>query len=178
VWLVGYSGGCIHQGCQYVIVTERTGDGAVVYILRPNRSLDWRGNLRFYGLISLVSLCIACWFAWLGAWIVLPFAGLELLALGLALYLVSMRGLDMETIEIQGDTLEICKGRRQIRSTTRLQRCWARVRLEPSAHTWYPSRLMIRSHGKGTEIGSFLGSEEKEKLAGELMHSLRQAVCN
>jgi uncharacterized membrane protein len=159
-----------------VIVTERTGEDTVIYILRPDRSLDWRGNLRFYGLISLVSLCIACWFTWLGAWIVLPFAGLELLALGFALYLVSMQGLDMETIRIQGDRLEICKGRRQIESTRCLQRCWARVRLEPAAHTWYPSRLMIRSHGKGTEIGSFLGSEEKEKLARELIHSLRQAV--
>jgi uncharacterized membrane protein len=161
-----------------VIVTERTGDGAVLYILRPDRSLDWRGNLRFYGLISLVSLCIACWFTWLGAWVVLPFAGLELLALGFALYLVSMRGLDMETIQIHGDRLEICKGRRQIESMTCLQPCWARVRLEPAVHTWYPSRLMIRSHGKGTEIGSFLGSEEKEKLAWELMHSLKQAVRN
>ena len=143
-----------------------------MYIIRPDRSLDWQGNLRFYGLISLVTAVIAVWFTWLGAWLILPFAGLELTALGFALYLVSARGLDTETISISGDKLEICKGRRRIMSTTCLQRCWARVMLEPASHAWYPYRLMIRSHGKGTEIGSFLTSEEKEKLARELRQSL------
>lgn len=151
-----------------MIVTERVGKGAVTYVLRPNRSLDWRGNLRFLGLIAAVSLSIAGWFAWLGAWLILPFAGLELLALWFGLYLVAVRGLAKETILIDGDKLEICKGRWQIESRTCLQRCWAQVRLEPANHAWYPRRLMIRSHGTDTEIGSFLGDAEKEQLAREL----------
>ena len=171
-------GRCGRHRYEQVIVTERTGKEAVMFILKPDRSLDWRGNLRFYGLISLVSLCIACWFAWLGAWVVLPFAGLELAALGFALYLVSVTGLEMETILIRGDNLEICKGRREIKSTTRFHRCWARVRLEPSGHSWYPSRLVIRSHGRGTEIGSFLAGDEKEQLASELKRSLNTAACD
>ena len=161
-----------------MIMTERTGEHKVLFILKPDRSLDWRGNLRFYGMISLISLCIAFWFTWLGAWVILPFAGLELAALGVALYMVSATGLDRETILIQGDHLEICKGRRQVESTTRLHRCWARVRLEPSGHSWYPNRLIIRSHGKGTEIGSFLAGDEKERLASELKRSLNTAACN
>ena len=160
-----------------MIVTERTADDGVLFIIRPDRSLDWRGNLQFYGLISLVSIAIAVWFAWLGAWVVLPFTGLELTALGFALYLVSVRGMDTETISIRGDKLEICKGRRRVLSTTCLQRCWARVMLEPATHAWYPRRLMIRSHGKGTEIGRFLTSDEKEKLAGKLRQSLRDGFA-
>jgi len=155
-----------------MVMTERVGDDAVIYVLRPDRSLDWQGNLRFFALISIVSLSIAGWFAWLGAWLILPFAGLELAALGFALYLVVVRGLDKETVSIEGDKLEICKGRWRIGSTTCLQRCWAQVRLEPAKHAWYPSRLMIRSHGKGTEIGSFLGKIEKEQLAGELKRNV------
>lgn len=151
-----------------MVMTERSAGGAITYVLKPDRSLSWQGNLRFFGLIATVSLGIAVWFAWLGAWFVLPFAGLELTALGFALYLVSARGLDKETISIEGDKLEICRGRWQIDSTTCLQRCWAQVRLEPAKHAWYPSRLMIRSHGKGTEIGSFLADEEKKQLAMEL----------
>jgi len=141
-------------------------------MLQPDRSLSWQGNLRFLGLFSMILLSIACWFAWLGAWLVLPFAGLELIALGFALYLVSIRGLDKETISIKGDMLEICKGRWKIESTTCLQRHWAKVELEPAQHEWYPVRLMIRSHGKGTEIGSFLGVAEKEQLARKLKRSV------
>jgi uncharacterized membrane protein len=144
----------------------------VLFILRPDRSLDWHGNLRFFGLISLVIFSISSWFAWLGAWLVLPFAGLELAALGAGLYLVSADGLETETISIRKDKLEICKGRRRIMSTTCLQRCWVKVRFEPAIHAWYPGRLVIRSHGKSTEIGSFLGSEEKERLARDLEHSV------
>ena len=155
-----------------MVMIERVGDDAVIYILRPDRSLSWRGNLRFMGLISTVSLSIAGWFAWLGAWFILPFAGLELTALGFALYLVSVRGLDKETVSIEGDKLEICKGRWRIDSTTCMQRCWVQVRLEPASHAWYPSRLMIGSHGKSTEIGSFLGRVEKERLAREIRLNL------
>jgi uncharacterized membrane protein len=155
-----------------MVATERKQGGSVTYVLRPDRSLSWRGNLQFLGLISVVSLSIAGWFTWHGAWLILPFAGLELAALGTALYLVSVRGLDVETVLIDGDRLEICKGRWQIESKTCLQRCWAQVKLVPARHHWYPSRLMIRSHGKVTEIGSFLADDEKQHLARELMRNV------
>lgn len=155
-----------------MMVTERRESGVVTYVLQPDRSLDWRGNLRFLGLISAISLSIAGWFAWLGMWLILPFAGLELTALGFALYLVSVRGLDKEIVSIKGDKLEISKGRWKIESTTCLQRCWIQVRLVPAEYAWYPKRLMIRSHGRDIEIGGFLGGAEKEHLAGELKRNI------
>ena len=155
-----------------MVATERKQGGEVTYVLQPDRSLNWRGNLRFLALISAVSLSIAGWFTWQGAWIILPFAGLELTALAVALYVVSARGLERETISIADDRLEICKGRREIQYRTSLQRCWAKIRLEPASHAWYPSRLMIRSHGKSTEVGSFLADDEKQYLARELIQNV------
>lgn len=124
--------------------------------------------MQFLAWMSVVSLSIAAWFAWQGAWMVFPFAGIELTALAVALYLVSNRCMDKEVVSIDEETVEISKGRRQQESTTLLQRHWAQVHLEAADHGWYPSRLMIRSHGKGTEIGCFLDEDEREQLAGKL----------
>jgi len=151
-----------------MVMTEKEGHGAVRLVIRPNYSLNWQGNKQFMAGISAVSLGIAGWFAWQGAWMILPFAGLELAALGTALYWVACKAMDTEVIVINDDFVEICKGRRQIESTIRLQRCWAQVRLEAANHEWYPSRLLIGSHGEHTEIGSFLGELEKHSLAREL----------
>lgn len=151
-----------------MIIAEHHRDGMVRFTLRPNRSLDWRGSLEFFAWMSAVSLSIAAWFAWQGAWLVLPFAGLELAALALGLYMVSVRCMDKEIVSINEDTVEICKGRRHLESRILVRRHWAQVRLEAGEHRWYPGRLIIRSHGRGTEIGRFLGEVERRDLARTL----------
>ena len=50
-------------------------------VIRPNRSLTWRQSLFFIGLVSLLLFTVSGVFASLGYWLVLPFAGLEVLAL-------------------------------------------------------------------------------------------------
>jgi len=157
-----------------VVVTERIEGEVVTFVLQPNRSLDWRGNLRLFGLVSILLLGISGWFAWRGAWLVFPFAGLELVVFGFALYLVSVSGLNKETVSLKGDELEICKGRWQIESTICLQRHWAQVVLKRSVIGWYPSRLYIRSHGKENEIGGFLLEDERIRLAQDLKRHLNK----
>ena len=61
-------------------------------MIRPNCSLPWRGTVRFYLGIVIVSLGIAAAFAMKGIWLILPFAGLEMVALGAALYIVARDG--------------------------------------------------------------------------------------
>ncbi len=151
-----------------MIVAEQYEGGMVRFTLRPNSSLSWKGNSEFFAWMSAVSLSIAAWFAWQGAWIILPFAWLELAALALGLYMVSSRSLYKEVVSIDGGTVEICKGRRQLESRISVRRHWAQIRLEAAEYGWYPRRLFIRSHGQATEIGSFLNEVEREELAGKL----------
>lgn len=151
-----------------MMVAEQFDQGVVRFTLQPNSSLSWQGNMKFLAWMAVVSLSIAGWFAWQGAWLIFPFAGIELIALGSALYLVSSRSLDREVLSIDRDTIEVCKGRWQVESTTCLQRHWVKVCLETAKHDWYPSRLLLRSHGKATEIGNFLDEDEREELAGRL----------
>lgn len=142
------------------------------FVLRPNRSLSWRGSLTFF-----LSLCVICGvivisLTLMGFWLVLPFAGLELLALGSGMYVVSRRCQECEVISITGNTVKIEKGRHFPRERWTLARVWARVVLERCPVEWYPSRLLIRSHGRAVEIGRFLNEEERQRLAIELTRSL------
>ena len=57
-------------------------------IARPNQSATLNTNVQVLLALSIPVLGIAVVFALLGAWLILPFAGLELLALAAALYRV------------------------------------------------------------------------------------------
>ena len=48
--------------------------------VRRNNSLSTSRRMFAFGFIALVTPVIALAFAWLGAWLSLPFAGVELLA--------------------------------------------------------------------------------------------------
>ncbi len=98
----------------------------------------------------------------------LPFTGLELLVLGFGFYLSSVAGHRCEVIEIVGDDLRILRGGRRLEEVTRLSRYWARATLSHDPSGWYPSRLVLRCHGRRIEIAARLVEAEREDLAAEL----------
>jgi len=63
-----------------------------------------------YTWVCVVSLGIALLFVARGYWPVLPFAGLELLVLGIALWISMRRGAYREVISIYPDRIEVEKG--------------------------------------------------------------------
>jgi uncharacterized membrane protein len=147
--------------------------GSSRFLIRPNCSLPWRGVVRFYIGMVVVSFSIAIVFALQGAWLILPFAGLEMLVLGAALYVVARRGRCWQAVSIRGDDIEVVdhdasSDRQQI-----FKRAWAQVKLEQARISGYPSRLTIRSHGQAVEIGSYLAEAEKKALALELRQAMR-----
>ena len=141
-------------------------------VIRPNRSLTRRQlQLVFVG-IATFCLGIASVFAVLGMWPVLPFAGAEVIAVGVGFYLSAMGGREMEVVSVDSDKVAVEKGRRQVRQRWELQRAWAQIRLLPPRIRRYPTRLVIRSHGSEVELGGFLNEEERQRLAGELQQAI------
>ena len=143
------------------------------FLIRPNCSLSWRETIQFYLGVLLVSLGIAIAFALRGAWLILPFAGLEMLVLGAALYVVARRAARWQEISINVDSVRVIDqgpGQRQMRS---FQRAWAKVIHEDAANKNHPSRLSIRSHGRSVEIGTCLNETEKRDLAEQLSRAVR-----
>jgi uncharacterized membrane protein len=142
------------------------------YVIQPNRSLSWQGTLVFFAAATAVTLTVAAVFAFQGAWLILPFAGLEIIALGTCLYLCSRKNSEREVIHIDEESVKVERGRNEARFRVEFQRHWARVKLTRSRRPWYPTRLTISSMGKEVEIGSSLIDEERATLARELRRKI------
>jgi uncharacterized membrane protein len=109
-----------------MLVIETPAEGACRYTLRPNCSLSWRWVKRLVvGLAACMTAVSAYWVA-LGAWMVVPFTGLEFLVLGLGFYLCSVAGHSREVIEIDGADLRVLRGHRRLDEVARFPRHWTR----------------------------------------------------
>jgi uncharacterized membrane protein len=139
-----------------------------VHIGRRNNSLSRSGRLRALSYLVGVSLGIALAFgAALGAWPVLPFAGLEVLVLCLAFRYIDEHAGDYERVAIRGDrvNVEIVEG--QAVRRFELNRYWAHVVCDPDGE-----RVALCAHGRELEIGRHLCTEQRVLLAGKLKREL------
>jgi len=143
------------------------------FVVRPNCSLSWRGNIVFFLGLFMISMTVAVALAFMGLWLVLPFAGLEMAALAWALYVVGRKCHWREVIRVNEGGVIIERGWDRPIEVERLSRDWARVELRSAHSSWYPSRLMIRAMGRSEEVGRFLNDEERAELAIGLRQALR-----
>lgn len=141
-------------------------------IARPNNSLSSEGALKLLVLLGMLALMVAVGFTHIGAWLVLPFAGLELLAFSLAFYHIRVHASDFESITIDGDEVLVEKKYSRQISSAVFQRYWTQVSVKESASG--RSALMIGSHGKEVEFGKhFIDDEQRIALVRELKKKLR-----
>ena len=80
----------------------------------------------------------------------------------------------MEVVSVARDTVAVEKDRRRSHQRFELNRAWLQVCLLSPRLRWYPSRLVLRSHGTDVELGGFLNEDERRRLAGELRSALRE----
>ena len=137
-------------------------------VIRRNCSLTWGQTKLAICVIGLAPLSIALAFALAGLWPVVPFAGLELLAVGLCFYHCARSAGECEVVTVSGGEIVVEKGQKRAERKWSFNRHWAAIALDRSAGTWHPSRLFIRAHAQGVEIGRFLVEQERVALAGEL----------
>jgi len=145
-------------------------------VIGPNASLSPGQALAFFVSMCLICLGIAAGFALLGFWPVLPFAGLELVALGAALAVVLRRNryrevvwLDRELIRVEFGML----GQRE-RASCEWPRSMTRVWLEDDAQAG-GNRLVLACGVQRMVIGSCLTDAEREALARRLKELIHPA---
>ena len=122
------------------------------------------GLAKVFAALAVLVLAIGAGFAAMGAWLILPFAGLEVLLLGAAFVLHARHAADYERIELESGhlTVEVADGGR----TARYEMDGARVSMEEG-------RVVLRGAKKEElEIGRHLGAEARAELAVELEKTL------
>jgi uncharacterized membrane protein len=124
-----------------------------------------------YASICVVSLGIATFFWVQGAKLVLPFAWLELAAVGAAFLVYSRHATDGERISLQGTQLVV-----ELENAGRLERAEFRrewVRIEPK--TGDRSLIEVSGQGRSVEVGRYVSPELRSALAREIRMALRSA---
>jgi uncharacterized membrane protein len=146
------------------------GESGYALAARRNNSLTSFDRILAFGLIAFVSLGIAIAFACLGAWLILPFAGIEVLVLYLAWRWIERHAHDYELVTIKGDVVEIEVADDERLQRFRFNRCWTQVICAPDGGS-----LSLRSYGKPVEFGRHLTNEQRLLAAGALRKRLRDA---
>ncbi len=141
-------------------------------VLKRNCSISPQALATVLGLSACLSFGIGIGFAAIGAWPILPFAGLEIAALAAAFYVNGRHAADYERIAFEGGMLvvEVRVGERT--HTHRFNPHWVRLVASGGERDL---RLALRSHGKELEIGRHLDARGRALLAAEVRGRLAGA---
>ncbi len=146
-------------------------DKRISWEFRRNCSVTPGQLAASFALIALVSLTMGafCWFQ--GAVLVLPFASLELLAVGTAFLVYARHALDGERIWLEGSVLVVESENAGAVVRREFQRAW--VRIEQVAHG--QAMIEICCHGQRVPVGRFVRKELRQRVAAELRLALAVA---
>jgi len=136
-------------------------------ISKPHCSTTSRSRVRLFVLLAVIPVLIGIGFSLIGLWVVFPFVGLELLALGYAFYYIGCHASDYESITIDNDRLVVeQRSYKQIRQFV-FNPYWAQVAVSDAPNG--DLQLHLRSHGKRVEVGSYMNNEQRAALAEQLL---------
>jgi uncharacterized membrane protein len=146
-------------------------DTRISWNFRRNCSVTPGQLAACFGLMACVSLTIGAFCCFQGAVLVLPFASLELVAVGAAFVVYARHALDGGRIWLEGNVLVVESESAGDMVRREFQRAW--VRIEQVAHG--QAMIEICCHGQRVPVGRFVRNELRQRLAAELRLALAMA---
>lgn len=140
----------------------------------PHRSMTRAGFWWFLAMQSMAAGSFAGLAAWRGNVFAPFFAVLELGVVAYCLSCVWRKSAAGEVITFSASAVEVARTDGGA-DPLRFHPYWARLELLPGRRFGWPSRLVLRSHGRETEIGRFLNEAERVALARQLNELLARA---
>lgn len=137
--------------------------------LRRNCSISPRQMLLAYALLSTLVLSVAAGFWWHGVQLVMAFAGIELLFVGIGMLVMARHAGDREVITLSGREMAVEQHVGPRVECTRFRAEW--VRVEPAAAEG--SLVELSGEGRSVRIGRHVRPELRFELAQELRRALR-----
>lgn len=141
-------------------------------IVTANQSMSWKANLWLAASLGVVCMGIAIAMATFGLWMVIPFAGLEILFIIGCLYYTLKRLSRQEVITVQSDSITIEWGYRSPDVTVNMPRQWSQLRYHCKDSEFEVGELSLSAHGRSYALGQCLNKKEKKALHGELQLAL------
>ena len=137
-------------------------------MLKRNCALSPRQLALFYASLVAVSFLIGIGFALMGAWLVLPFAGAEMVALGVALLHYGRHVGDRDVVVLEREALRVELVRAGVVYTQRFDPYWVRVEVDgtPALAVW------LREGWRVLRLGRFVSDDQRAVFAKELQGAL------
>ena len=146
------------------VVYQHYHDSDEIIVAEPNRSASWKFNKVVLIAMCCLSGVIAGGFALIGAWPIVPFAGLEMLALGSALYYVCWKLRYRHVVTLKAESVLIQKGHYHPRQQWRFDRHDTTIQVTKQPHPWDALQISFCNRGEQVSLGEFLSKEDADKL--------------
>ena len=149
-----------------MIITDVDSYNSFKVTFKPNSALTADNKIKVVVLLAMIPMLIGIGFSLIGAWLVLPFVGLEIFALAIAFNYINNHEENYESICIVGDSLVVERSTAQQVSQDVINPYWVKVLQHklPDGEL----HLYLQSHGKEIEVGRYLTREQRELLAKQL----------
>ncbi len=143
-------------------------------IVTANRSMSWKANLYLAASLGVICMGVAIAMATFGLWMIIPFAGLEIIFIVVCLYLTLKRLSRQEVITVDSEAIKVEWGYSQPDVTVKLPRRWSRLSYHCKDSEFEVGELSVSAHGKRYVLGECLNKQEKKALYGELQNAMAQ----
>ncbi|WP_133650523.1 DUF2244 domain-containing protein [Paraburkholderia flava] len=134
------------------------------WVMKRNCSVSPRQFVYFYVSLAAFSLLIALLLVLRGAWLVLPFTGIDLLVVGAAFAIYARHAVDYERIRLFPNRLVIEQVSAERVTQFEFNPRW--VRIEPGKTP--RDRIRLVSRGETITIGQHLAQYRRAQFAAEL----------
>lgn len=135
--------------------------------LRPNKSSSLRQNVLFFGMLSLICITFGVGFFIVGAPLILPFAGLEILALITIIKLNRDWSNQLQILAIDKLHVKITNNKRKKIYDRFLSKFF--IQENNGAKV-----ILLQSYKEQIEIGRFLTADEKDELIAILKRKVHE----
>lgn len=153
------------------MVVENRTEKNLQLLLMPNHSATWKQTkLMIYG-IGGVSLIIAAYWISIGAWMVLPFIGLEIIGLTILARLVCAKSYSKDVLTVSDEEIEVTYGKRSPEKHWHFSLKETELQIVKPHHSMSPLQLKLKDSSKCLPIGSYLNKPDIEQVIQALKNT-------
>lgn len=142
------------------------------WLMKRNCSFTPKQVGAFYLSLVIFSFLIGGFFLLRGAWLIFPFTLLELLIVGIALYVYTRHANDYELIELHDDHLLIEVMWGQKKQEWRWNPAWVRVGMSESKEAKIKDLMTLTIGTQIVYLGKFISLAQRELLRSEVRQTL------
>jgi uncharacterized membrane protein len=144
--------------------------------LKPRLASTRGQRIAVVAAIAALSFSFALFLGWfVGAWMILPFAGIEVGCLVFAFWWIEYRSNDCDKIEVDESSVSVTRIRGKTTETHTFAKAWVQVDIEQD-RLGRERGVRLRQSGRSVALGEFLRGVEQRAAAINIRAALRHTA--